>query len=546
MIGTWKEDPFSVSERRRGRLAAMALASGLAALAALTFVGSAFAGVETPIQVTSYPNDPGNNAKVSNLAINPATGKGMALVYVQDNGAGVTDQFQVQPLDETGAAEGAAVTIPTTSVGNSQNPTIAFNPSNGGWIACYWRENDQHFYCQQLNPDGSLKGVPIDVGSNSYIYYYGTTNVVWSSSKKKFLVEYTGWDESDEPILAKWLDPSNGSVGSEIVIHAESNSWGDTAGAGQMAYSPKSNTFLVVQRMQQVGQFNNVYFWLLDGNGEPIGPPHVGPLAGSDGGNNPSLAYNKARDEFVVVWINYTASFNENPLGLQRIDASDGSLVGDTPRLIPLDYVNYRDSTYRASIAASSTSDQLLVTLMRETDSSGYRVTALELFGDGAPAAGSEVEFPDQISSERPRVAFNPKSCAFITTFQGKEPVTEYRELFTGRYTIPSSSCPSAGGKPFLVKAGTPGARSLKVKVGCATGTSPCRIKLSGKLLGGSGTLKGKKVKASGKRTVRLTFGDSLIDELARDGGGKIKVKAKQVGGSTKTVVIAVPASVTG
>ncbi|MFM8792802.1 MAG: hypothetical protein ACKOFX_10105, partial [Solirubrobacterales bacterium] len=104
---------------------------------------------------------------------------------------------------------------------------------------------------------------------------------------------------------------------------------------------------------------------------------------------------------------------------------------------------------------------------------------------------------------------------------------------------------PAPCGKPSLKKKGTAGATSLKVRVGCASAGS-CRIKLSGKLVGGKGKVKGVTSKGSGKRTVTLSYSRKLIRELRRNGGGKIRITSKEVGGGSRSITVTVPAPVTG
>jgi hypothetical protein len=147
-------------------------------------------------------------------------------------------------------------------------------------------------------------------------------------------------------------------------------------------------------------------------------------------------------------------------------------------------------------------------------------------------------------SSLRPQNLYNPKTCEFVTTFVASAVGGESYNIYANG-SGPSPNCPQGKGKPTLKKKGTAGATSLKVRVGCAAAGS-CRIALSGKLVGGKGKLKGKKVKAKGKSTVTLAYSDALIRELRRNGGGKIRLKAKEVGGGSRTITVTVPNPVTG
>ena len=170
---------------------------------------------------------------------------------------------------------------------------------------------------------------------------------------------------------------------------------------------------------------------------------------------------------------------------------------------------------------------------------------------------------------ERPQNLYNPVTGQFLSTFSAYEcvpnPLSTTRSprgpACSDTYNLYANggpgNPPTPGGGPSLKKAGTPGGTSLSVRVGC-TGGGSCRVKLGGKLVGGSGKLQGKTVKigsasatgttsrAKASRTVTLAYTNALIRQLAANGGGKIRVKAKQVGGGSKTITVTVPSSVTG
>ncbi|MFM8527878.1 MAG: hypothetical protein ACKOBH_07210 [bacterium] len=110
-----------------------------------------------------------------------------------------------------------------------------------------------------------------------------------------------------------------------------------------------------------------------------------------------------------------------------------------------------------------------------------------------------------------------------------------------------SAWCP--GGKPPLKKKGVAGPTSLRVQIGCKPGTTgTCRIRLSGKLRGGSGKLQGKtvKVKAGKRKTVTLAYTPELASEIASRTGNKVRVTSKQVGGGSNSILVRIPDSVTG
>ena len=114
---------------------------------------------------------------------------------------------------------------------------------------------------------------------------------------------------------------------------------------------------------------------------------------------------------------------------------------------------------------------------------------------------------------------------------------------------VPTPPSPPTPSKPSVKPPGRAGANSMRLNIRCA-GSSACTVKITGKLKGGKGTVEPKtiKVKAGKKATVKVAYTPTLTSELKRKGGGRIVLKAKQVGGATRTltVKVALPKPVTG
>jgi hypothetical protein len=105
---------------------------------------------------------------------------------------------------------------------------------------------------------------------------------------------------------------------------------------------------------------------------------------------------------------------------------------------------------------------------------------------------------------------------------------------------------------PTIVKRGKAGAKSLKVRVGCEDG-DPCTVIVTGKLKGGKGKLRPKRVTVPEGETVLVTvqYAKKLAGELAdKTGKQTIRVTAQRLyGGKASTNVIyqgAEPKPVTG
>jgi hypothetical protein len=264
---------------------------------------------------------------------------------------------------------------------------------------------------------------------------------------------------------------------------------------------------------------------------------------------NGSITYSKASDRYAVAWSDYDET--GGPVLVQLFSASTGNAVG-SPVVQPLP-ATVESSRYRIHIAADEYGSGYTVVSIAEDSSSSSSSKVFTLWLDSsAQPVGTPGWLTDDLAyAFRPQVTFDRHSGCFRATFIGATAPSVLdiysAEFGTSGPTGCSSPTPSGKKKPSLGKAGVAGATSLRVKVGCG-GASACRIKLSGKLKGGSGKLDGKtvKVKAGKKKTVKLAYSSGLISELSGRGGSKIKVTAKQVGGKSRTITVAVPDSVTG
>ena len=238
------------------------------------------------------------------------------------------------------------------------------------------------------------------------------------------------------------------------------------------------------------------------------------------------------------------------PIRVQLFNAATGSAVGSpVVQPYPASAVN---AGFRIQIAADECRGGYALTSYTSNDAvERNAIYALELDGSAQPVGTSDWVSTGLGGAVRPKIAFDRSSGSFRVTYIAEDSLsTSASNIYSseiGTSGLGGCSKPPSGAKPSLKKAGAGGATSLRVKVGCG-GASACRVKLSGRLQGGSGKLEGKtvKVKAGKKKTVTLDYSPGLISELSGRSGSKIKVTAKQVGGKSRTITVAVPDSVTG
>jgi hypothetical protein len=509
----------------------------------------------TPVNLTEWSptrNNDGYAGKWQSIAVNPTNGNQLVAFYQSDG----TEKYSAGVWTPSGDTVGSLVDLATGSETNTYStPVGAYNPQTGGWMVVYFDYDIDDYKAQLLNADGSLSGSAQIISDQPGGTCCHNPDIAWDSAKQQFFVvwaEYGNGGLDGQP-QARFVNPTTGApVGSapiDLVTNASDFDW-NYYHSIQVAYSTKQDGFGIMFRgyLQAGGEWRP-YFLRLDSDGQPIGTPQMISSGTDLAVGNGSITYSKASDRYAVAWSDYDET--GGPVLVQLFSASTGNAVG-SPVVQPLP-ATVESSRYRIHIAADEYGSGYTVVSIAEDSSSSSSSKVFTLWLDSsAQPVGTPGWLTDDLAyAFRPQVTFDRHSGCFRATFIGATAPSVLdiysAEFGTSGPTGCSSPTPSGKKKPSLGKAGVAGATSLRVKVGCG-GASACRIKLSGKLKGGSGKLDGKtvKVKAGKKKTVKLAYSSGLISELSGRGGSKIKVTAKQVGGKSRTITVAVPDSVTG
>jgi len=528
----------------------------LASAAIAAFFAVPAAASATPVNLTEWNpvrTSTSNAGKWQSVAVNPTNGNQLVGFYQSDG----TEKYSAGVWTPSGDTVGSLVDLATGDrTSTYSTPVGAYNPKTGGWLVVYYDYDISDYKAQLLSANGSLSGSAQIISAEPDISCCSNPDIAWDSAKQQFFVVWSdyGNDGLDGQPQARFVNPTTGApVGSapiDLVTNASDFVWDDYHSI-QVAYSSKQDGFGIMFRGQlQVGGGDwRPYFLRLDSDGQPIGTPQMISSGTDLEVGNGSITYSKASDRYAVAWSDYKET--GDPVLVQLFSASTGNAVG-SPVVQPLP-ATAEDSRYRIHIAADEYgSGYTVVSIAQDSSSSSSsKVFTLWLDSSAQPVGTPGWLTDDLADAVRPQVAFDRHSGCFRSTFVGETAPNVFdiysAEFGTSGPTGCSSPTPSGKKKPSLGKAGVAGATSLRVKVGCG-GASACRIKLSGKLKGGSGKLDGKtvKVKAGKKKTVKLAYSSGLISELSGRSGSKIKVTAKQVGGRSRTITVAVPDSVTG
>ena len=535
------------------RRLAVALFSAFA-IAAFAAPAAQAASVGPATQITDFSPGRSNSDAAGNyhaVAVNPKTGAQIAFYRAYD---GSDTYLGAQVFTAVGPVGSEHVVATGNAYAqNFWQYGIAYNPTTGGWLAAYPDDEGDEIIGQLLKADGSNSGSPFTIGTIASPGYAGL-KINWNSQSKKFLVTYTSY--YDTVMNARFVTGNGAVSGSQST--AISGLEADYCPM-DTAYSTKSNTFLALASggcSPYPGDRPLVRS--LSGSGSPKGSARYLGDAAWSGNYAASVAYNAKRDEFGVMWYSRPVNPGNYYLYLQRIKASNGANIGAPIEITPPE--GMAADGYRVW-ASASPSGQYYLTASLVPGTSSYEAGwySFKVSGTGETVADSLEEIGNGVSNvNRPQNLYNPVTGQFLSTFVASECVpgvlsttrSTRGQACTDTFNLYFNGVPGSpsGGKPTVKKVGTPGGTSAKIKLGCG-GSGKCKIKLSGKLVGGSGKVVPKtvKVEAEGEKSkVKVTYSQELIDELASNGGGRIKLKAKQVGGKSKTIVLTVPASVTG
>ncbi len=421
----------SVSSGSRFRPAIFA---ALALIAVASVIGAAPSSA-APVNLTNwspaieYPSAAGRHHA---LAINPSSGRQLIFGYAR---AENDDPAEFRLFSKVVAADGSPVAGPTTlasdsSLRSNQGFGAEFNPGTGGWIISYF-DASLDVVVRFLDAEGSPEGPPLTLNTfKPDGAYVNGTALAYDSRDERFLVGWTYYADEGQPVgrFVSATGTVQGASEFELVGDPESLLWLEYRQVA-LAYSPEQDGFGLTMLAQPVaGGSKRPWFQLLGPDGTPVGNQQTFPSNEGPPATNPDVAYNPARDEYGVVWVDQNLFLSPSyPALVQRVRADDGTPVGGpvTQSQIPTEPAGSRPMGYRAHIAAHPTADHYYITTYAErgacencTDS----INGWELAGEGTQdlsSLGWVISPPSVFDAVRPQVEFSAYDCTYAVTAIG-------------------------------------------------------------------------------------------------------------------------------
>jgi hypothetical protein len=308
-----------------------------------------------------------------------------------------------------------------------------------------------------------------------------------------------------------------------------------TYNGGEVAFSTASSNYLVGAADDGIYPLTQ----LVSSSGAITGSS-VPMTAETANFTRPSVTYNSVRDEFLVSWARQRRGIDcTDDVGcgvwVQRVDASDGSLVSEATRVYETD--DSANPTFGTKVVAAPGLDEYLVTWQQGGWwFPGNRLFARRMNGDGTPIdTEPQLVSGEMTYAQRPSVTYSAEACAYQITWQGWNGPSENEpdaHIYGRQYEAP---CQSPSGKPNLkvsvssaskVKAGKSFGASVKVTnrppapTARSTRSAPAeQVKTCVKLPKGTSVAKAKGAKVNG-RTVcwtrsSLAIGSSVTYKLS-------------------------------
>lgn len=327
------------------------------------------------------------------------------------------------------------------------------------------------FRISHMGPDGN----PSYAGSQPDVAYNGAAD--------EFFVVWIGIDDVDTvtngaaQIFGQRIDAKTGEslgarvrlsdIGDDDSVDPTSSGFNDPP---RVAYNSQDNQYLVVWAGADVGRDfggaapmangeREVYGQRVDAaTGEGIGDNDFRiSVTGTDGdsgpsGLRPSVAYNSANNEYLVVWMAFDPAFSGKwgDLFGQRIGASDGSFIGSQAVLRVPDAANEKLGNFlepdRADVAYNSVDNEYFAVFrcdcFGEAGAGGGPGT--EIFGQRLDATAVGIGVERQLSdmgpdtdpiffADVPRIAFNSRDDEYLVVWQGNDAAATENEIYGQR-----------------------------------------------------------------------------------------------------------------
>ena len=290
------------------------------------------------------------------------------------------------------------------AAGDPQFPDVAYNAGEDEYVVVW--QDSANIHGSLVAADASAAGEPIAICEVQGVQ----SDPAVAVGADRALVAWDDGRSEGEDIMGQWLSQSGELLGDEIGLSVAASDQDTPA----LAYGTAQQEWLVVWEDRRDGAVMQIWGQFVGRDGRLVAPPRL--IAAYPGSAGPDVAYNPARDEFLVVWhVNLGSGYD---ILSQRVSAADRSLEGSIvqittdPDLQDTPVVAYNDVDDVYLVAWHDLRDAPV-----ENPSEG-NIYGRRLNSDGTPADGDDFAICARESNQQnPALAFNPEDGLWLVTW---------------------------------------------------------------------------------------------------------------------------------
>ena len=341
---------------------------------------------------------------------------GLATVYAMPAAPG---RFMRAALNVTGGSPiGSIFTVSGQDL-EEVSPAVAYNLDRQEYLAVWYndRAGNDDIQAQRFSKDGAKLGGAfyVSAGAGADRRY---PDVTYNSAAQEYMVVWDHEEGGKHNIHARIVYGSGGLMGSgDIVVAAQDTTYKHYA--PKVAASTTENKFLVAWEVEQSANFaKHAVGQLITHDGALDGTHFT--IANAPNGStrsNIDLAYNRARNEFLVTWQQQVGS-GKVDVYAQRVKVHNGPGVLGSAIAISDDANNAANPTV-AALPNAGTEGRYLVVFEYDVGGGAQGLRGQAIESDGS--LGFPITFPYAASSDpqrNPAVAASENASRFLVAWQ--------------------------------------------------------------------------------------------------------------------------------
>ena len=183
--------------------------------------------------------------------------------------------------------------------GDSYEPAVAYNPDRGEYLVAWANQGStsNDIQAQRVTASGQPAGEPFFVAAGAGVQRWSPA-IAYNSHRGEYLVVWGLWTGTKNELHAQPVAAEGGVSGADVTLATGPSGLCPPA----VAYSPVSDNYLVASDVSG-GGISEILVQVLKSDGTTGGGPYsIRVVTWPDSLGCFDLAYNRSRNEFLVVW----------------------------------------------------------------------------------------------------------------------------------------------------------------------------------------------------------------------------------------------------